>query len=210
MKNEINNLQANKTYYDVSTDILFIFKSAYRVNWQELRESSIYRILYFASVFYSFAFTKSKNPFSTYKFIISNRGPYSSEVSNALLFLIKDFLTETDEVFEVINPDITNLLKIEGSQEKFDWIDNVIKILAIYGESRIYDFIFKDPEYQRAIKSNTAQGLDTSIENSSVLTLNKFRKVFEQNVEEAKKASPKVYLQLYFDYVFSKILKREF
>ena len=75
---------------------------------------------------------------------------------------------------------------------------------------KIYEFIFRDPEYQTTIKSNTQQGLNTDLNNETVKTLKSFQEAFEETLTEQKeKLSSQTYLELYFEYVFSKILKRE-
>lgn len=208
-----NENKDKRDQYLIYTDILAIFKLASDIQWKELRQNSIFRILYLASVLYSFRHPDKSNPFSIYKFTIDNTGPYDSNISTALDFLIKDeYIKRTtgDDIFELGLNSSNEVFKIEIGQERYDWVKQVIYILGIYGENKIYDFIFRDPQYQTTIKSNTQQALNTDINNETIKTLISFQKAFEETLTGKKeKLSSQTYLELYFEYVFSKILKRE-
>lgn len=199
--------------YLIYSDILAIFKFASSIQWKEVRQSSIYRILYLSSVLYSFRHPDKKNPFTIYRFSIDSAAPYDSNISNAIDFLIKDDYikrTSGDDVFAIGGNPSESVFKIDINQERFEWIRQVMFILGIYGENKIYDFIFRDPEYQTTVKSNTQKGLNIDYNNETVKTLKKFQQAFEESLSgEHSKLSSQQYLELYFEYVFSKILKRE-
>lgn len=199
--------------YLIYTDILAIFKLASDIQWKEVRQNSVYRILYLSSVLYSFRHPYKNNPFIIYKFTVDTTGPYDSNISKAFDFLIKDeYIRRTtgDDVLAIGRNSGNDVFKIEVGQERYEWIKQVMYILGIYGENKIYDFIFRDPQYQTTIKSNTQQGLNTDVNNETVKTLKSFQSAFEETLEKDKeKISSQTYLELYFEYVFSKILKRE-
>lgn len=199
--------------YLIYSDILAIFKFASSIQWKEVRQSSVYRILYLSSVLYSFRHPDKKNPFTIYRFSIDSAAPYDYNISNAIDFLIKDDYikrTSGDDVFSIGGNPSESVFKIDINQERFEWIKQVMYILGIYGEDKIYDFIFRDPEYQTTIKSNTQKGLNIDYNNETVKTLKKFQQAFEESLSgEHSKLSSQQYLELYFEYVFSKILKRE-
>jgi hypothetical protein len=199
--------------YLTYTDILAIFKLASDIQWKEIRQNSIFRILYLSSVLYSFRYPDQDNPFSIYKFSVDLTGPYDSNVSSAIDFLIKDeyiIRTTGEDVFKIGNISSNHVFKIGVAQERYEWLKQVMYILGIYGENKIYDFIFRDPQYQTTIKSNTLKGLNTESNNETVKTLIGFQEAFEETLTEQKEIlSSQTYLELYFEYVFSKILKRE-
>jgi hypothetical protein len=199
--------------YLIYTDILAIFVLASDIQWKEVRQNSIYRILYLSSVLYSFRHPDKYNPFNIYKFTVDTTGPYDSNISRALDFLIKDeYLQRTsgDDVLAIGTNPSNDVFKIEVGKERYEWIKQVMFILGIYGENKIYDFIFRDPQYQTTIKSNTQQGLNTDANNETIKTLMSFQSAFEETLtKEKEKLSSQTYLELYFEYVFSKILKRE-
>lgn len=199
--------------YLIYTDILAIFKLAYDIQWKEVRQNSVYRILYLSSVLYSFRHPDKNNPFDIYKFTVDTTGPYDSNISRAFDFLIKDeYIKRTtgDDVLAIGKNSGNDVFKIEVGQERYEWIKQVMYILGIYGENKIYDFIFRDPQYQTTIKSNTQQGLNTDANNETIKTLMSFQEAFEETLTKDKeKLSSQTYLELYFEYVFSKILKRE-
>ena len=199
--------------YLIYTDILAIFKLASDIQWKEVRQNSVYRILYLSSVLYSFRHTDKSNPFSIYKFTVDTTGPYDSNISKAFDFLIKDEYIKRatgDDVLAIGKNSGNDVFKIEVGQERYEWIKQVMYILGIYGESKIYDFIFRDPQYQTTIKSNTQQGLNTDANNETIKTLMSFQAAFEQTLSDTTKISNQDYLELYFEYVFSKIIKKEF
>lgn len=199
--------------YLIYTDILAIFKLAFDIQWKDIRQNSIYRILYLSSVLYSFRYSDKNNPFSIYKFSVDTVGPYDSNISSALDFLIKDdYITRTtgEDVFGLGKNSGDDIFKIEIGHERYLWLKQIMYILGIYGENKIYDFIFRDPQYQTNLRSNTQQGLNTDINNATIKTLQTFQEAFEDTLTEKKGTlSSQTYLELYFEYVFSKILKRE-
>jgi hypothetical protein len=127
--------------------------------------------------------------------------------------LIKDDYikrTSGEDVFAMGSNYTNQVFKIEFSQERYEWIKQVMYILGIYGENKIYEFIFRDPQYQTTIQSNTQQGLNTNVNNETIKALKSFQDAFESTLPKGKeKISSQRYLELYFEYIFSKILKRE-
>jgi len=210
MEKETND---KRDQYLIYTDILAIFKNASNIQWKEVRQNSIYRILYLSSVLYSFIYPDKSNPFSIYKFTVDTSGPYDSNISSALDFLIKDDYikrTSGDDIFGLGKNSSDDIFKIDIGLERFEWLKQVMNILGIYGENKIYEFIFRDPQYQTNIKSNTKQRLSTDANNETIKTLRKFQEAFEETLGSKKEAiSSQTYLELYFEYIFSKILKRE-
>lgn len=202
----------NQAQHIINTDILSIFKLANGIQWKEVRQNSIYRILYLATVLYRFRYPNETNLFSNYKFSIEPSGPYDSNISQSLIFLMKDnFLDKVDDSEDILKLNINNaerVFKIGIDNERYDWLKQVVYILGIYGENKIYDFIFRDPQYQTTIMSNTQQGLYTGDDNETVKTLQGFQEAFEETLNNKNKISSQTYLELYFEYIFSKILKR--
>ncbi|WES98292.1 hypothetical protein P2W68_01460 [Chryseobacterium arthrosphaerae] len=199
--------------YLINVDILSIFEFGKTIEWITVRENSIYRILYLSSVFYSFRFSDNENPFSIYNFSVNINGPFDSNISTSINFLLKDdYIARAngDDVFKLGTNEINDSFTADLSSERKEWIKQIIYILGIYGENKIYEFIFRDPEYQNNLKSNTQQGLNIGEDNKSINTLKEFEKAFRQSLGvEVNNLLPQRYLELYFEYVFGKILKRE-
>jgi hypothetical protein len=205
--------KSNNTQYLIYIDILSIFKIAKDIQWLTIRQDSLYRILYLSSVLYAFRHDKSKNPFSIYRFIVDTTGPYDANISKAITFLIKDEYIERaggEDIYKLGNNSASNVFDFHLEEERIDWIKQIIYILGIYGENKIYEFIFRDPQYQTTIKSNTQQGLNTETDNETTKTLVLFKEAFEESLGDSiQDISSQTYLELYFEYIFSKILKRE-
>jgi hypothetical protein len=199
--------------YLIYTDILAVVNLGSDIGWQEIRRNSIFRILYLSSVLFSFRHSEISNPFNIYKFTLDSNGPYDSNISSAIDFLVKDDYIKRvsgDDVYKLGMNSGREVFNINLGQERYNWIKQVMYILGIYGENKIYDFIFRDPQYQNTIKSNTQQGLNTDVNNETIKTLQSFQGAFEETLKtKSAKISSQTYLELYFEYIFSKILKRE-
>jgi hypothetical protein len=202
--------------FRASGDILTIMNFTLKLGWNEIRELSIYRILYLSSVLYSFKYPERRNPFiDDYSFIVSLRGPYSEVIEKSLIYLltnhyIKKVCTNNDQYILDVNKN--ELTYMPGYQEKNEWLEIIIYILGVYGEDKIYDFIFRDPEYQDSIARNSQKELNLTPSNQTHQTLMKFKELFEKAMNEENdviELDDKAYLNMYFEYVFSKILKGE-
>jgi len=210
---EKNSEQIKK--YLIYGDILFLMQSASKIDWHEIRENSIFRTLYLVSVLFSFRFPKEENPFNAaYRFSLHITGPFNPDIKSAINFLLKDEYIESAEGGEDIyklggNPS-PDLAGQPDQKVRQGWIDTVVSILGVYGENRIYDFIFRDPEYREKLQTGSLQVLITDPENKTVEVLNRFKQAFEESISDIpEKLDNKKYIQYYFEYVFSKILKRE-
>lgn len=199
--------------YLINIDILSIFKIGHNIEWNTIRDNSIYRILYLSSVLYSFRFAEKENPFSIYNFSVDINGPFDSNIAKSINFLLKDdYLSRVDgtDVYTLGSNKIGESFNINLEQERIDWIRQILYILGIYGENKIYEFIFRDPEYQNNLKSNTNQSLNINTDNITIKVLKQFEEAFKESLgSEIQNISSQRYLEFYFEYVFGKILKRE-
>ncbi|MGE5328877.1 MAG: hypothetical protein ACM3KR_05155 [Deltaproteobacteria bacterium] len=204
----------NQTLYRINDDISSIFKNASDLKWNGIRENTLSRILYLSSVLYNFVYEDKDNPFSKdYNFSTDIRGPYCDSLEASLAFLLSnEYITKDEEtgLYEWIGRQVAEQNETSDSLSKRDWIKIVIYILGIYGEEKIYDFVYRDPEYEDKLQTNVPEiNLDKGNETFNVLI--QFRNAFEKSIADLKKikVEPKKYLELYFEYVFSTILKGE-
>lgn len=214
MENHIMYDNSNDKTSRINADIYTILDISYSVGWNGIRQISIYRILYLATILYSFRFENTPNPFiEDYHFTISLRGPYYEGVDKSITFLLlnKYILLDNDtDMYKMGTNKIGQIKKIPNFLEKKKWLEIVIHILGIYGEDKIYDFIFRDPEYQKSLQKNSQTQINIHENNETIEILNRFKKAFEQSLEkEIIDLDPIRYLKLYFEYVFSIILKGE-
>ncbi|MCK0069407.1 hypothetical protein [Kordiimonas laminariae] len=201
--------------YVVYADILSIFRSADALDWKSLRKSSVHRVMYLASVLFGFKFPEKDNIFSKYNFSIEKYvGPFSSDIEKGVNFLSKDeYLIpsgEEEPLYSLGTNAADQIFKEALVQARDEWLKLIVSILSLYGENKIYDFIFRDKEYQDAIKSNKTTGFDIGPENRTIQFLKGFQAAFEETLpQHSENVDATQYLELYFEYVFSKILKRE-
>lgn len=199
--------------FRVNGDILATLICADEVGWDSITELSIQRIMYISSVLFSFKNEKEYNPFEKdYNFSISLRGPFSSIISYSLINLLSrgNILVDGNKEVRLSTVRIDDLESMPFFLERKDWIENIVYILAIYGEEKIYDFIFRDPEYQDTLQRNSVTEINLKIGNETYLTLKKMKAAFENSLEvSVDELENKKYLDMYFDYVFSKILRGE-
>ena len=83
----------------------------------------------------------------------------------------------------------------------------ILFILSKYGENKIFGFIVNDPLYDISVKSNQSSEIQVTPENETLLVLNDFKKAFEETLSDTSSISKEEYISLYFDYIFSQIIK---
>ena len=190
-----------------NNDIIVLMQIIKNISWTSLREQSVQRTLYLAKVLYTFVYEKETNLFSDYHFSVSISGPYSELISRSLLDLKRREILNEDKEGNISlgNADF----EIEDEVNKISWLKTIIYILGLYGENKIFSFTINDPLYKEAIETNSQKELDTSPENKTVRILNEFKNSFEETLDSVSNISKEEYLELYFEYVFSKIILRE-
>ena len=198
--------------FNVYTDILISINLALEIAWDGIREYSLHRLLYLANVLYSFMFDDDQNPFNDdYDFIPELRGPYSNVINRSLNFLLSNKYLKFDEYnnkYSLGTNPIPEISKTPNYPKREKWIGIVIYILGIYGENKIYDFVFRDPSYLDNVKRLSTKSLDLSPKNKTIEFLKKFKSAFEKTLNVAEdKLDNRSYIELYFRYVFSKIIK---
>ena len=194
-----------------SKDIYCLLCELKELGWESLRETSINRLIYLSSVLYSFINNEIENIFAkSYQFTITLSGPEDAEIEKALIHLESNGLVQhTDKGYAVIEG--TNPLIIdEEYEEKKAWFKDIAYIISIYGEDKIYDFIFRDPEYRESLLGNSVYNLNIDKNNATVKFLNKFKFEFEKVLNDKSVAlDNRKYMELYFEYVFGMILRGE-
>lgn len=193
-----------------SGDVFVVIKGINEKGWAGIKESSINRIIYLSSVLYSFMFDAHENPFhNNYSFSITLSGPEDASIEQALINLrSNDAIALTENGYVISNHAyISTFENYPSYDEKKAWLEDICYIISLYGEGKIYDFVFRDPQYQNSIKTNSIDPLNISNDNVTVEFLNTFKREFEKNVAPEHKLSNRKYLKLYFEYVFGKILR---
>ena len=71
----------------------------------------------------------------------------------------------------------------------------------------MFAFITNDPSYDDAVKSNRVTEMDFSAESQTIKVLNEFKNAFEKAKGNTDSLTDIDYIALYFDYVFSEIIK---
>lgn len=195
-----------KELYYANDDVLCIMHHLKSIGWISIKEQSIQRIIYLSKVLYSFTHADD-NIFNYYHFSVSLYGPYSSLIENSVTYLKSGFYLKEDEDGNVM------IVRENPTQEhdvnKQNWIKTIILILGKYGENRIFGFTINDPLYKEAVETNLQRELDTSLpENKTIKVLNSFKLAFENTLQNTDSISSEEYLDLYFEYVFSQIIKQ--
>lgn len=200
--------EKTKDLFMANDDIIVLIKVIKNIGWLSIREQSIQRTLYLAKVLYTFVNDNDENLFKEYNFSISLTGPYSSLIYRSILDL------KVREVLEEDNEGNIKLIDFNYSSRenivKRNWLKVIIHILGLYGENKIFSFTINDPLYKEGVETNTQKTLDTSSpENKTVKILNEFKNAFEETLDSVSEISKEEYLELYFEYIFSKIILRE-
>lgn len=206
-------MDSYKSIMSKSGDVYAVINEVHKIAWSAVKESSINRILYMTAVMYSFIEPYKQNVFGgDYNFIVTLSGPEDADIENALINLESNYLIERGENgFSVLVEDAyENFDDIPLSRIKKTWIEDIIYIIGIYGEDKIYDFIFRDPQYNTTFKSNSVNSLDIGKNNETVKFLFGFKAAFEENLNgNLETIEIRKYLEMYFEYIFGKILRGE-
>lgn len=195
--------------YKIYSHIMCLYHEGKEQSWNTIQRRSIFRALYLASVLYAFMFESKQNPFAIYKFSIDKNGPYEKDISDAIEFLVKDDYLETEGGSDIYR--LGSNPSPEPTKDEFDelnWIKIIVDILNIYGEDKIYEFIFRDPEYRRGLQSDTPKTLELSQNNKSIEFLKAIEQTFTESLK-GKSLEKEEYVKLYFEFLFSKILNKE-
>ena len=195
----------NNALYSANEDILAISYYGKEIGWESIAVLSFHRILYLAKVLYVFRHAGEAPLFDYYHFTAVINGPYSVQVSNALVNLIsRDNLAEKDDLYTFNS---NRALLDNFPKQKLDWIRFVLLLLGKFGEDRIFGFIINDPAYDNAVKTNRNAELIASTESLTVKVLNKFKASFESTLDHGVVLTDEQYIDLYFEYLFGKIIK---
>ena len=195
----------NNELYSANEDIMAISYYGKEIGWESIAGLSFHRILYLAKVLYVFRHVGGNPLFGYYHFTAIINGPFSEQVNNALAFLSSsEKLVEKNDLY-TYNSD--NALLENFPVEKLTWIRFVLLLLGKYGEDKIFGFIINDPSYDNAVKTNRNAELDASSESLTVRMLNKFKASFEETLDQGVSLSDEKYIDLYFEYLFGKIIK---
>lgn len=194
-----------------SEDIYKLMRILTNIGWKSIRETSINRIIYLSAVLYSFRYSDESNVFEKdYIFTITLSGPGDPDIENALVNLeSNDVIEQTEEGYRVSDNACFSFNANQGIR-KTKWFEDIAYIVGIYGEDKIYDFIFRDPEYRESLQGNSIYNLNIGEDNTTVKFLNSFKEAFEEKLYDKKDAlDNRKYLELYFEYIFGKILRGE-
>ncbi|MCM1498159.1 MAG: hypothetical protein NC124_06790 [Clostridium sp.] len=194
-----------------SEDIYQLISKLTSIGWKSIRESSINRIIYLSAVLYSFRYPDDNNIFEDdYKFSVTLSGPEDAEVEKALINLESNEVLEHTELGYALCLENKISLTTSQAERKKEWFDDIAYVIGIYGEDKIFDFIYRDPEYRESLDGNSTYNLNLGKDNATVEFLNSFKDAFEEKIVDKRIVlENKKYLELYFEYVFGKILRGE-
>ena len=185
-------------------DVLGLLQQSKQIGWLKMNANTIQRIMYLLQVLYSFKYD-GDNIFGDYHFTPSLYGPYSIEIDKGIA---------DAQNFERIRDDKGGLALNDAEEYvtkdsvKIAWMKSLFLILGRYGEKNVFALTLQDPTYIQAVKSNSERVLDTKDRtNETIKKLYEFKSYFEKKIEDKASLSDEEYLALYFDYIFSQIIK---
>lgn len=203
-----------KELYHTNDDIVFILNTGLKIGWEEVKSQSINRIIYLSKVLYSFVNDSEPNIMEYYHFTSNLAGPVSAVINKSLVDLeSREFIISENSGIKlniigqpldsILDPSLDNTKK---NRQK--WYKTIILLLGKYGENKVFSFTINDPLYIENIESNSPKeiGFEDN-ENKTLKVLNSFKEAFEKSIGDTSSISKEEYLELYFDYVFSQIIK---
>lgn len=199
----------------VREHVLMIIKIARLLGWSEINESMIHWSLYLVHILHLFS---EEKPFydKVYTFIIEEEnqnvldiGPKCNLITDSIQWLLLNKYISEDNNSYCISDLGNELLENPIDQFDYEWIELVINLESMYGESKLLNYIFLDQEFRIKYYSQLTDLEVSNSENETIKFLKEFQNVFDKNKSPDKELSKKEYLVLYFDYLFSRIIKNE-
>ena len=185
-------------------DIFGLLQQSKQIGWLKMNANTIQRIMYLLQVLYSFKYD-GENVFGEYHFTPSIYGPYSSEIDRGIA---------DAQSFERIREENGGLVfsgddaYVTKDPVKLSWMKSLFLILGRYGEKNVFALTLQDPTYQQAVMSNSTRTLEAYIRTNETITkLHEFKTYFENKIGDKVSLSDEEYLALYFEYIFSQIIK---
>lgn len=185
-------------------DVLGLLQQSKQIGWLKMNANTIQRIMYLLQVLYSFKYD-GDNIFGDYHFTPSLYGPYSIEIAKGIA---------DAQNFERICDDKGGLAICDADEYatkepiKLAWMKSLFLILGRYGEKNVFALTLQDPTYLQAVKSNSERVLEANDRtNETIKKLNEFKSYFEKRIKDKASLSDEEYLALYFEYIFSQIIK---
>lgn len=203
-----------KELYQTNDDIVFILSTGLKIGWEEIKSQSINRIVYLSKVLYSFVNYTEPNIMDYYHFTSNFAGPVSAVINRSLVDLeSREFTISSNSGIKlnIIGQTLNNILDSSLDNEKRErqeWYKTILLLLGKYGENKVFSFTINDPLYIENVESNSQKEIlfDDS-ENKTFEVLKSFQKAFEETIPDTSNISKEEYLELYFDYIFSQIIK---
>ncbi len=203
-----------KNLYQTNDDIVFILSTSLKIGWEKVKAQSINRIIYLSKVLYSFVNDNEPNIMEYYHFTSNLAGPVSAIINKSLIDLESREFTLLENSGVKLNIDrqtLDNILDSTLDDEKKDrqeWFKTIILLLGKYGENKVFSFAINDPLYIENIESNSPKEIPfDDNENKTLEVLNSFKEAFEKSIRDTSSITRGEYLELYFDYIFSQIIK---
>lgn len=200
--------------YQANDDIIFILNTGSKIGWYEIKPQSINRIIYLAKVLFSFVNESEPNLMDYYHFTSNLSGPISSVVNKSLIDLeSKEFivLENSGLKLNIKEQQLHNILDFsadENKKNRQEWFKFVMLLLGKFGEGKVFSFAINDPLYIENIESNSSKEISfENQENKTLKVLNSFKEAFEKSIKNTSAINREEYLELYFDYIFSQIIK---
>lgn len=186
------------------SDMMTIISHARKIGWDPIGIDSLQRITYLLKVLYAFCH-EDENMFNVYHFNVTVFGPYSDLIYRSLVFLLSSqrLSEESSGNLRIVSSDGVDTIP----DEKIKWIDCVLLILGKYGENKVFSFVVNDPQYNNSVKANISAEINCGLESETIKTLNDFKLAFEETLENTSFISKEEYISLYFDFLFSQIIK---
>ena len=205
--------KATRELYETSDDIIYLTYTGTKLGWKNLKPQSIHRILYLSKILYFFLHKSDDNVMAYYHFSTENKpGPVSAIIEKALDFLESIQFIHVDSSVnlntEKSKDRIDRILNSQINKNKFNWLKVIMLILSKYGENKVFSFTINDPQYIESSSSNSPKEITFNIEENKTLeVLNNFKEAFEESIDDTSSISKEEYLDLYFEYIFSEIIK---
>ena len=224
-------VEEKNTYYKKMNEILYVFCAGKELKWNYISKIGVQKSIYLCEVLAPL----KEIIFSFLNFIYHKRGPYSADIQNILDHLVALGAVElvsferygksafaNYKISETGENLVKNLIMDSAEEEKFSWINLVLKIVDAYKDifgigknfknvDKIIDLVYQEPSFKEVQKKGRGEFIPVGYEKNLTIKLLEFlKKIENEEIPVLLKRKPhkdlETILLMFFEYLYLEFL----